>query len=83
MPGDDFPVEEVVDDQVDDEQDRVIREALHEIVNHPELSAQEVDLILIAKNLERVADHATNIAEDVILIVEARNVKHAEKLGTG
>lgn len=69
------------DDQVDDDQDRVIREALHEIVRHPELSPQEVDLILIAKNLERVADHATNIAEDVILIVEARNVKHAAKLG--
>ena len=39
-------------------------------------------MILIAKNLERVADHATNIAEDVILIAEARNVKHAVKLGS-
>jgi phosphate transport system protein len=40
-----------------------------------------VETILIAKNLERVADHATNIAENVILIAEARNVKHAAKLG--
>jgi phosphate transport system protein len=39
-----------------------------------------VDFILIAKNLERVADHATNIAEDVILATQARNVKHAAKL---
>lgn len=69
------------DDEVDEDQDRVIRQALSEIVAHPEQSSQELDLILIAKNLERVADHATNIAEDVILVVEAHNVKHADKLG--
>ena len=38
--------------------------------------------MLIAKNLERVADHATNIAEDVILLVENRNLKHASKLAS-
>lgn len=68
------------DERVDAEQDRVIREAMEEIRIHPEVSSQEVDLILIAKHLERVADHATNIAEDVILICEARNVRHADKL---
>jgi len=68
------------DDQVDEDQDVVIRAALEEIAAHPELTSQGVDFILIAKSLERVADHATNIAEDVILATEARNVKHAEKL---
>jgi phosphate transport system protein len=68
------------DDRIDDDQDRVVREAIAEIGAHPEISSQEVDLILIAKSLERVADHATNIAEGVILATEARNVKHAEKL---
>jgi phosphate transport system protein len=68
------------DDRIDDDQDRVIRELLDGIRAHPDLYQQEVDLILVAKNLERVADHATNIAESVIMIVEARNVKHAEKL---
>ena len=42
--------------------------------------SQEVDMIMVAKHLERVGDHATNIAEDVILVAEARNVKHAAKL---
>lgn len=69
------------DDLVDDEQDRVVREALEEIRRHPDYSVQEIDLIMVAKNLERVADHATNIAESVILLVEGRNVKHADKLG--
>jgi phosphate transport system protein len=68
------------DDTVDLDEDRLIEEALREIAARPATSAQEVDLILIAKNLERVADHATNIAEDVILVVEGRNVKHAGKL---
>ena len=68
------------DDRIDEDQDRVIREALDGIRAHPELYQQEVDLIVVAKHLERVADHATNIAESVILIVEARNVKHAGKL---
>lgn len=68
------------DDRIDEDQDRVIREALEDIRLHPEYYAQEVDLILVAKHLERVADHATNIAESVILVVEGRNVKHADKL---
>ncbi len=68
------------DDQVDEDQDRVVREALREIREHPDASEQEIDLIFVAKNLERVADHATNVAESVILLVEGRNVKHADKL---
>lgn len=70
------------DDRVDDDQERVVRDAILEIGAHPELTSQEVDLILIAKNLERVADHATNIAEDTILATQAKNVKHAQKLGS-
>lgn len=68
------------DDQVDEDQDVVIRDAIGEIASRPEATSQEVDFILIAKNLERVADHATNIAEDVILVAQGRNLKHAEKL---
>ena len=68
------------DEQVDDDQDRVIRQALGEIKLHPDLFSQQIDLILVAKNLERVGDHATNIAESVILVVEGRVVKHEDKL---
>jgi phosphate transport system protein len=69
------------DEEVDRQQDEVVRCGLQSISGRPELASQGVDIILVAKNLERVGDHATNIAEDVILVIEARNVKHASKLG--
>ena len=69
------------DDRVDAEEDVVIVQELTEIARDAAIAPQAVDLILVAKNLERVADHATNIAEDVILIIEAQNIKHADKLG--
>jgi phosphate transport system protein len=71
------------DDDVDDIQDRVVRNAIEAIAQHPDQVSQGVDFILIAKNLERVADHATNIAEDVVLAVESLNLKHAAKLAGG
>jgi len=69
------------DDPIDESQDIVVRDALRDLQEMPEISRQEVDFILIAKSLERVADHATNIAEEVVRIAESRNLKHAHKLG--
>ena len=68
------------DDEIDAIEGRVIRESIERIQAQPGASRQEIDLIFIAKNLERVADHATNIAEEVILAAESVNLKHAEKL---
>jgi phosphate transport system protein len=39
-------------------------------------SPRAVQLLLIARFLERICDHATNIAEDVIYMVQAEVVKH-------
>ena len=35
-----------------------------------------VDLMIVSRCLERIADHATNVAEDVIFMVDARVIKH-------
>jgi phosphate transport system protein len=68
------------DDAIDAQQDEVVESMIRELDSRPAAASQQVDIILLAKHLERVADHATNIAEDVILVAEARNVKHAAKL---
>lgn len=64
------------DDQVDDLNEQMFRELLTYMMESPKNIKRAVDLILISRNLERIADQATNIAEEVIFIEEGRNVKH-------
>jgi len=64
------------DDEVDDLKDQVFRELLTYMMADPGTIERALSLILISRNLERVADHATNIAEDVIFLVEAKDVRH-------
>jgi len=71
------------DDRIDADEDRVINEAIDSIGKDPEIARQAVQIILIAKSLERVGDLATNIAEDVIMMAESVNLKHAGKIGDG
>lgn len=65
------------DDQVDQLRDQVFRELLTYMMGDSAVVIPAFELILVAKNLERVGDHATNIAEDVIYIVAGRDVRHA------
>jgi phosphate transport system protein len=71
------------DDEIDSTEDELIQAVIADVVVNPEKIPQEVDFILIAKNLERVGDHATNIAEEIIFLAEARVVRHQERLGGG
>ena len=64
------------DDEVDELKDQVFRELLTYMMADPGTIQRALSLILISRNLERIADHATNIAEDVIFILEARDVRH-------
>ena len=67
--------------QSDDEVDAVYKKLFQELQAYMEDDAATVSralhLLLIARNLERIADHATNIAEDVIYYVEGRDVRHS------
>jgi phosphate transport system protein len=69
----------LMDDEVDTLKNKVFREHLH----HMKTSSQDVeaclDLILVARNLERLGDHATNIAEDVIFAFTGKDVRHGGK----
>jgi len=66
--------------EMDNVVDRMKDEAFIVLVktmnDHPDVTRQALDALLIARNLERVADHATNIAEDVIFWVRGADVRH-------
>jgi len=64
------------DDAVDSLNDQIFRELLSYMVEDPKTITRAMELILVARNLERVADLATNVAEEVVFIAEARVIKH-------
>jgi phosphate transport system protein len=64
------------DDEVDQLKDQVFRVLLTYMMADPGTIERALPLILVSRNIERIADHATNIAEDVIFLVEAKDVRH-------
>jgi phosphate transport system protein len=66
--------------EMDDEIDRMNRRAHNDLLKlieqKPQFTQQAMNGILVAKNLERIADHASNIATDVIFWVRGADVRH-------
>ena len=66
----------ISDDEVDDFQNEaydVIKQAIHD---NPDRVEYLINLLLISRHLERIADHATNIAEEVVYMIEGEIVRH-------
>jgi phosphate transport system protein len=64
------------DDLVDQLKDQVFRELLTYMMADPTTIPRALDLILVSRHVERIADHATNICEDVIFMVKGKDVRH-------
>jgi len=64
------------DDAVDSLNDSVYRILLTHMMEDPRVIGAGMELLLVSRNLERVADLATNIAEDVVFLVEGKTIKH-------
>ena len=66
--------------EMDDEIDRMTRcahsDLLQLIQDKPQFTQQAMNGILVARNLERIADHASNIATDVIFWIRGADVRH-------
>jgi phosphate transport system protein len=65
-----------MDNVVDRMKDDAFIQLVKTMNQRPEIVRQALDALLVARNLERVADHATNIAEDVIFWVQGSDVRH-------
>ena len=64
------------DDRVDALHDSVFRILLTHMMEDPHTIGAGMELFLVSRNLERVADLATNIAEDIVFLVEGKSIKH-------
>jgi phosphate transport system protein len=64
------------DDKVDILHRSVFRILLTFMMEDPHMISAGMELFLVSRNLERVADLATNIAEDVVFLVEGKSIKH-------
>jgi phosphate transport system protein len=64
------------DDEVDGLKDQIFRELLTFMMSDQSTIPRALELILVSRHLERIADHATNVAEDVIYLVQGKDVRH-------
>jgi len=64
------------DDQVDAMHDGVYRTLVATMQSDPRLIPSSLELLLVSRNLERVADLATNIGEDAVYLAEGKQIRH-------
>lgn len=70
-----------MDDEVDQLEEKAYDEIKQAMEDNPDCLSYLINLFLVSRHLERLADHATNIAEDIIYLVEGGIVRHSEAKG--
>ena len=64
------------DDQIDQEFEGLLRKLITFMMEDPRTISSSIDLVFVAKAIERVGDHAKNLAEQIIYIVKGTDVRH-------
>jgi phosphate transport system protein len=64
------------DDEVDDLNNLIIRKLVDYMLEDGAHIKSALELILVSRDLERIADHATNVGEVVIYMVEGKDIRH-------
>jgi len=64
------------DDQIDQEFDGLLRKLITYMMEDPRTISSSIDLVFVAKAIERVGDHAKNLAEVIIYVVKGTDVRH-------
>lgn len=65
-----------LDDQIDREFEGLLRKLITYMMEDPRTISAAIDLVFVAKAIERVGDHAKNLAEAIIYVVEGTDVRH-------
>ena len=67
------------DDPIDQEFDGLVRKLITYMMEDPRTISASLDLLFVAKAIERIGDHAKNIAEYIIYIVKGTDVRHTSR----
>ena len=67
------------DKQVDALNKEIHRQLANQMIESPETITRCLNLMVVAKSLERIADHAKNVAEEVVFLCEAEDIRHTAK----
>jgi phosphate transport system protein len=67
-----------LDDEIDDMKDHAYDVVKQAIGEHPDRVGYLINLLLMCRHLERIAEHATNIAEEVVYMVQGEIVRHGK-----
>jgi len=71
------------DKEVDALNKQLHRELASYMIERPSTITRALNLMVISKSLERIADHATNIGEEVVYLYEGRDIRHTGKETVG
>lgn len=69
----------LADTEVDTEFKSIVRQLITHMMEDPRTISTSMDIIWIARAVERIGDHAKNVAEQVIYVVEGRDIRHTGK----
>ena len=64
------------DDLIDDEFDGFVRKLITYMMEDPRTISASLDLLFLAKAIERIGDHSKNVAELIIYLVEGKDIRH-------
>ena len=67
------------DSDVDTEFKSIIRQLITHMMEDPRTLTTSIEIISIARAIERIGDHAKNVAEQVVFIVEGRDIRHIKE----
>ena len=67
------------DSDVDTEFKSIIRQLITHMMEDPRTITTSIEIISIARAIERIGDHAKNVAEQVVFVVEGRDIRHLKE----